>query len=226
MFGPLIYLSKTDAAAILGFTAPTFSRVRAIVAPNATGKDGVCLQHLLLEFPIRVTEDEFERRVGAGLAFDGEAHVDAVTVARNQALYALHVGDIGKAPRLRLARVQEAHAAAHAPPPAPEALPTPVADRSAALADARLEKLRAEIAGRTLKTQRESGELVAKAEVVRSMKAAGAIVQASLGLLPGRLAELVDPAERPEVMRQAEAVIERCLYAIVTALGETNDEAG
>ena len=217
-----IYLPKQEIALLWGVSAARVSQLLKNFAPDAYRDEGLSLSIALKFRGTSINREAFDEIVSRGFAILDGGRVDPVAAASAQGLYEIYEVEPPQHPKGgRPAGSKTAPAAA------PEVAPvksSPVADRHDALAAMRMAKLQAEIDGRVLKTSREAGELVSKAAVIRDLKAAGAIVQSTLGLLPGRLSALVQPADRPEVMRQAEAIIERAIYAVMSALGDSTDD--
>ena len=211
MSKPAIYITKGGLAQLWGISVGRVSAIVAEAAPNAYRDEGVDLTAMLEHRPTVLSERRFETIISkyAFALVDGQ-RADALEAVRADVLWALYsvVTERSNPYAPRDKAVREAK----------------VDDRHDQLARLRMEKLRSEINNRNLKTQRESGALVARAEVERDLKAAGSVVQSTLSMLPSRVAELVPAESRAEATRRVEDAIERALYAIISALGGGGEE--
>ena len=106
----------------------------------------------------------------------------------------------------------------------------PIRSAGDLLASMRTEKLRADLERTLMKTRRESGELIERAEIEAAMIAAGAIVRSTLSTLPAQIAglvgSLVGPEVEEEIFNKCQEKVDRALHAIMKALAteEENDD--
>lgn len=198
-----------------GVPRTTSYRHMANMPEQVYREDGVDLEAALQFRPTPLTHDEFEAVVAKMVGTLDGVPTFAPDVARYLGLHCLY----SVAPRPERA----ARAARQKPDLPPLAKAEAGMDRVEKMSELRLAKLRGEIEARKLRTAREEGELVSKAAVLRDLKAAGVVVQSTLGLLPARIAALVPVEMRAEAMRLAENAVERSLQAIVAALGDVED---
>lgn len=226
-----IVMRKKDVAVLWGIDPAGVSRALQDMPTISYRADGLNLRIALQYRPCIVSRQVFDRTLMSAYAILDGKGMDPVAAAKDQCLYELYSAD---PPRRPNHTEGETHMASKPKPKAPPAAPVAAlapapavidvarttGDRAEQMAGLRMTKLQAEIDARNQRTSREAGELVLRAKVVHDMKSAGAIVQSTLGLLPGRLAALVPLAERPEVIRQAESAVERAIYAIIHALGD------
>lgn len=211
-----IHVRLTDLAGIWGVAVPTAHQFLAKRKALPDQDDRYDLKEMLELRGVRCDEETFDLIMARCVARIGDQTYNAQQVARDEAIFALYATDERPKSTGR---------------PRKDAAPGLDPDREAQIQKAQDEyrqlknrELAAKITAQELKLRQTSGELIPLKRVERDLATAAAIVKSTMEILPGDILPLVNPDLQEEARRRIDAAVERCLYAIVRALGADDDE--